>query len=278
MTMLQCHPQNEEAVMTANSFLTDAVERFREPTSDITGDLHFGVDLGTATVVLCAVDDSGRPVYWDFVRCGAVRDGVVVNFSDAATAVTELKGRAEELIGIQVQDAATAHPPGVPKPDARACKFVLETAEIECRNLVDEISAAQALLCLREGALVDVGGGSTGVGIVEDGRIVAVDDRSGGGWHLDLILAGSLGIPIEDAERLKRDGAAEHAPILRPGIERIAASVQQQISGRRVESVHLVGGALRVSGSDDIISKYLGIAAIAYPHSELVTPFGIAMS
>jgi len=276
--MLQRRPQNEEAITAASAFLTGAVERLRHPAPGISGGLHFGIDLGTATVVLCAVDDSGLPVYWDFVRCGAVRDGVVVNFSDAANAVADLKRRAEELIGVPIHNAATAHPPGVPKPDARACRFVLEAADVECRNLVDEVSAAQALLCLQEGALVDVGGGSTGVGIVEDGRIVAVDDRSGGGWHLDLILAGSLGIPVEDAERLKREGAAEYAPILRPGIERIAASVRQQISGRRVGSVHLVGGALRVAGSEDIISKYLGIAAIAYPHSELVTPFGIAMS
>jgi hypothetical protein len=27
-----------------------------------------------------------------------------------------------------------------------------------------------------------------------------------------------------------------------------------------------------------VISRYLGIATVGYPHSELVTPFGIAMS
>src|SRR6202034_4564672 len=97
-------------------------------------------------------------------------------------------------------------PPGVPETEARACRYVLENAGVACRCLVDEVSAAQALLQLRDGAIVDVGGGSTGVGVVEDGELVSLSDRPGGGHHLDLILAGALRLTIEDAERRKRAG------------------------------------------------------------------------
>ena len=42
--------------------------------------------------------------------------------------------------------------------------------------------------------------------------------------------------------------------------------------------MHLVGGAVRVPDAPEIVGRYLGLRAVGYPHSELVTPFGIAMS
>jgi ethanolamine utilization protein EutJ len=269
---------NEDRVSAATKFLNAAARRLRKPAANVTGDLRFGVDLGTATVVLTAVDGSGAPVYWDFLPCEAVRDGVVVNFGDAVAAVRRLKADAETRLSVAVTSAGTAYPPGVPVSDSRACRYVLENAGITCRSLVDEVSAAQALLQLRSGVIVDVGGGSTGVGIVENGAIVQLDDRPGGGRHLDLILAGALNISTDEAERRKRKRPADYIDILRPGVERVAASVERQIAGRAVHSVHLVGGALQLPGADRIVADYIGIDTVAYPHAELVTPFGIAAS
>ena len=155
---------------------------------------------------------------------------------------------------------------------------MLENAGVTCRRLVDEVSAAQALLNLRDGAIVDVGGGSTGVGVVENGALVSLTDMPGGGRHLDLILAGALGLAIEDAEKRKREGGREISSILRPGFERVAHSIGRQIGSRTVGRVHLVGGAVRVAEAPDVIARYLGVPTVGYPHSELVTPFGIAMS
>jgi ethanolamine utilization protein EutJ len=276
--MLMALPSNDDRVTAATAFLNAAARRLRRPAARISGALRFGVDLGTATVVLTALDESDAPVYWDFLPCEAVRDGVVVNFGDAVAAVRKLKADAEEKLGVVVMSAGTAYPPGVPVSDSRACRFVLESAGIDCRSLVDEVSAAQELLKLRSGVIVDVGGGSTGVGVVEGGAIVLLDDRPGGGRHLDLILAGALRISTDEAERLKRRKPADYMDILRPGVERVAASVQRQIDGRSVSSVHLVGGALRLPGADLIVAEYLGINTVAYPHAELVTPFGIAAS
>ncbi|MGS0756480.1 ethanolamine utilization protein EutJ [Roseateles sp. GG27B] len=182
------------------------------------GSLRFGIDLGTATIVLTAVDQALRPVYWDFVRAQVVRDGVVVDFQGAVQAVRELKNRAEAALGTVVAEAATAHPPAVPLSDCRACAYVLQQAGIECRMLVDEVTAANAMLRVADGAVVDVGGGSTGVGVFRHGALVSLTDRAGGGHHLDLILAGALRIPIEEAERRKREQGSDAAQILRPGV------------------------------------------------------------
>ncbi len=267
-----------DSIALARGYLLEAAARWRSPREDFEPPLSFGIDLGTATVVLTAIDAAHRPVYWDSVVCEAVRDGVVVNFAEAVDTVRHLKQVAEDALGAGIESAGTAFPPNVPEADARACRFVLEKAELDCRVLLDEVSAAQSLLAVQEGALVDVGGGSTGVGIVEDGRITSLDDHPGGGHHLDLILAGALKLSIEEAEAQKRAGARDFLPILRPGIERIADTVRRLIGNRQVEAVHLVGGAVRVGGAPEIIARFTGIPTIAYPHCELITPFGIAAS
>jgi len=262
-----------------HAFLDRAAARLRKPARAYDDDtLRFGIDLGTATVVLTAVDGAGRPVYWDFVQCQAIRDGVVVNFADAVAAVQKLKAAAERALGRRLLDAATAHPPGVPQADCRACRYVLEQAEISCRALIDEVSAVQALLGIEEGAVADVGGGSTGVGVFRDGGLVALSDLPGGGHYLDLILAGALRIPVEEAERRKRTATDDYAAILRPGLERIGHLIKQQLGQRPVTSIHLVGGAIRLPEAGAIIARVTGVQTQTYPHSDLVTPFGIAVS
>lgn len=261
----------------AAAFLERAAQRLNAPVAQGDGRLRFGVDLGTATIVLSAVNDAGEPAYWNFLPERAVRDGVVVDFSRAAEAVAELKRRAESALGTPVASAAAAHPPGVPASDCRACRFVLERAGIDCRMLTDEVSAATRLLGIDDGVVVDVGGGSTGVGVLRGGELVRLSDRPGGGHHLDLILAGALRVPIEEAERRKRLEGASHLHVLRPGIERVAQSIRQQC-GDGPHTVHLAGGALMIPGAAQIIEQYLGWPAVGYPHAHLITPFGIALS
>ena len=258
-------------------FLSDAAQRLRRP-AEFSGALRYGVDLGTATIVLTAIDDVKRPVYWDCLRTQVVRDGVVVDFQGAVQAVRELKRRAEAALGRSVDAAATAHPPAVPLSDCRACSFVLQQAGIECRNLVDEVTAANAILGVRDGAVVDVGGGSTGVGVFRDGALASLGDRAGGGHHLDLILAGALRLPIEEAEVRKRERGGEVLQILRPGIERIAASIARLCGEHDPGSVHLAGGALQLPGAGEVIAAYLGWTVQSYGHAELITPFGIAVT
>lgn len=269
-------PSSAQREKGAASFLEEAARRFRKPAARPQGALRFGVDLGTATVVLTAIDDDGAPIYWDALPCEAIRDGVVADFAGAVAAVRKLKRDGEAALGLIITHAATAHPPAVPAADCRACHYVLENAEITCRSLVDEVTAAQALLRIENGAIADVGGGSTGVGIVRGGNIVSVSDQPGGGHHLNLILAGALKIPVEEAEKRKRQ--ADHSDVLRPGLERIATSIARQLGDASVPAIHLVGGAIRLREAGAIVARITGIETRTYPHAELVTPFGIAMS
>ena len=191
--------------------------------------------------------------------------------------VTQLKQVAEAALGRRIDEAATAHPPAVPPSECRACAYVLEQAGIDCRSLVNEVTAANALLGVRDGAVIDVGGGSTGVGVFVDGELRSLSDRAGGGHYLDLILAGALRIPVEDAEARKREQSADVLLMLRPGIERIAASIHLQCGEICPGVVHLAGGALQIPCADTIIEDYLGWRVKSYPHAELITPFGIAV-
>lgn len=273
--LMRIHPDPNLA--RVQRFLDRARVRWREP-GPADGALRFGVDLGTATIVIAAVDAEGQPVYWDFMRAQVVRDGVVVDFHGAVQAVRELKDRAEAVLGTPIEAAATAHPPAVPASDCRACSFVLQQAGIDCRCLVDEVSAANAILQVRNGAVVDVGGGSTGVGVFRDGALATLSDLAGGGHHLDLILAGALRLSVEDAEAHKRENGDRVVQLLRPGIERVAESVRSQCGGQDPGIVHLAGGALQLPGADEVIARYLGWAVQGYRRAELITPFGIALS
>jgi ethanolamine utilization protein EutJ len=266
------------ARLAVEQFLADAAQRVRTPGAVADGILRCGIDLGTATVVLTVIDASDRPVYLDQIRAEVVRDGVVVDFAGAAAAVRELRARAQELLGTELATAATAYPPGIGEADSRACRYVLEQAGFDCRHLVDEVSAAQALLKLDDGAIADVGGGSTGVGVFRHGELAALGDRPGGGHHLNLILAGALSVPVAEAEQLKRANAGDYLGTLKPGIERIADNIGRLLDPRPSGPVHLVGGALMYPGAGQIVSRYLDHPVVEHPHALLVTPFGIALS
>lgn len=244
--------------------------------------LRVGVDLGTASCVLVvlATDPDGgvHPLWVGAEQSGALRDGVVVDFARAAATVGRLKRDAEHGLGLELSSTATAYPPCIPVGDARACRFVCEAAGFDGVTLVDEVSAAQRTLGVVDGVVVDVGGGSTGVGVFRGGELVALDDRPGGGHHLDLILAGALGIGLEDAEPYKRTHPEECAPILVPGLQRIAENVRLLSAGAADLPLHLAGGALMTSGAGAILADYLERTVVTYPHALLITPVGIAKS
>ena len=75
------------------------------------------------------------------------------------------------------------------------------------------------------GAILDVGGGTTGIAVIEDGKVVFTDDEATGGVHLSLVLAGAKKISYEAAEKIKTDrkNNLEVLPIVKPVIEKIAS-------------------------------------------------------
>jgi ethanolamine utilization protein EutJ len=235
-----------------------------------------GIDLGTATCVLAVLDPDGQPAYVASYPSGALRDGVVVEFAAAQRTVCTLKQDAERVLGTTLTAAATAYPPCIAEADARACRFVCEAAGFDKVTLTDEVTAAQQVLGIADGVVIDVGGGSTGVGIYRSGERVALADRPGGGHHLDLVLAGALGITTEEAERRKREDPRGALPHLVPGLERIAESIRLMTADAGDLPLHLAGGALMIPGAAEVVARYLGRETVSYPHALLITPLGIA--
>jgi ethanolamine utilization protein EutJ len=239
-----------------------------------------GVDLGTAFTVVVALDAQDRPLAAASERADVVRDGVVTDFVGAVDLLRRLKAQVEDRLGVTLCAGHGAYPPGVPVGDVRAVRHVLEAADLECTGLVDEPSAANEVLQLDDGVVVDVGGGTTGIAVVRDGAVVHTADEPTGGTHLTLVIAGALGIPIEEAELLKVDPAeqARLFPLVRPVMEKVAAIVVANTRGCHVPQVHLVGGTVAFPGFAEVVAEAGGWPTIVPVHPLYVTPLGIARS
>lgn len=240
--------------------------------------LRVGVDLGTAYTVIMVTDAGGRPLAGATRFADVVRDGVVWDFAGAQRVVGEVKAEVERRIGRPLTHAAVTIPPAVTTSDHRAHRYVIESVGLECTDVVDEPAAANSVLKITDGAVVDVGGGTTGIAILSGGEVIATDDEPTGGKHLTLVLAGALGIPIEEAESAKQDPAnhAAFLPIVRPTLEKIATIVQRQIAGHDVRRIHLVGGTASFTGIAAVVGDITGVPTEVAASPLLVTPLGAA--
>ena len=113
------------------------------------------------------------------------------------------------------------------------------------RQIVDEPTAAAAVLKISDGAVVDVGGGTTGISILKDGKVIYTDDEATGGSHMTMIVAGHYNIPYEEAEILKTDRSkeAEIFPVIKATVEKMATITQKFLTGYQVPAVYVVGGS-----------------------------------
>jgi ethanolamine utilization protein EutJ len=147
-------------------------------------------------------------------------------------------------------------------------------------RLIDEPSAANLVLGLRDGALVDVGGGTTGVAFVQDGEVVSTVDEATGGTHFTLVIAGALGVSLEEAEALKVDPTQQSRllPLVRPVMEKVSSIVARHLGDRSVRAIHLVGGASAFQGMGEVIEERLGIPVQVSAHPMLITPLGLALA
>ena len=141
------------------------------------GRLKVGVDLGTAVV-----DTNNRPIAGISAPSHAIQDGVIVNYYESVQLVTRLKAELEERLGVELPYAAAAIPPGVSEGSVKSIGYVLEGAGFEVTNIVDEPTAAAAVLKITDGAVVDVGGGTTGISILKDGKVIYTDDEATGDY------------------------------------------------------------------------------------------------
>ncbi len=241
--------------------------------------LRVGVDLGTSSIVLTVLDAKNQILYGDFEYDTAVRDGVVVNFMDSVTILSRLKQRAEEVLGVELTTAAGAIPPGTGRGSAKIVANVIESAGFICRKVVDEPTAAAKFLRLKTGTVVDIGGGTTGISIFENGHLTEVLDEATGGFHMTLVLAGNQHVDSQTAEKWKRDQVIEDKiyPIIRPVVEKMATIVKTATTKKIQQPVIVVGGAINFSAFIETFSQTLGMPAFKPENPQFVTPLGIAM-
>lgn len=239
---------------------------------------YTGVDLGTACVVVSVLDEDLRPVAGSYRYADVVRDGMVVDYIGAIRIVREMKEELEKKLGTELVYAAAAIPPGTDALDSGAIKNVVQGAGFEITALPDEPTAANAVLNMRNGAVVDIGGGTTGISVLKDGKVVYVADEPTGGTHFSLVISGAYQLSFEEADAYKRDrkNHRELLPVLKPVIEKVSAIISRHIEGRDVDGIYLVGGTCCLTGIEEIIEKKTGIPTYKPANPMFVTPLGIA--
>jgi ethanolamine utilization protein EutJ len=243
------------------------------------GPVHVGVDLGTAYTVLAVLDEQHRPLAGTYRFAQIVRDGLVVDFVGAVALLKELKQRIEQRLGFELTSGASGYPPGVPLAEVRATAYVLEAAGMTCSGLIDEPTAANNVLQIRDGAIVDVGGGTTGVAVFKDGQVVYTADEATGGTHFSLVIAGARNMSFERAEEAKKDPRQQASlfPVVRPVMEKVGTIVRRHIAGHPVETIYLVGGTVAFPGMAEVIEETTGVKTLIPGQPLFVTPLGIAM-
>ncbi|WP_432738143.1 ethanolamine utilization protein EutJ [Maridesulfovibrio sp. FT414] len=259
-----------------------ALEACIENTVPVSADeqLFVGVDLGTAYIVVVVLNSRKEPVACAMEFARVIKDGLVVDYMGATRITRKLVGELEERLGRKLTHAAIAVPPGTGKKDCTTHQYVVEGAGLEVTNILDEPTAANAVLGLENGVIVDIGGGTTGLSVLENGKVTYVADEATGGTHVTLVLSGSYKIGFEEAEALKKekDRQNEILPVVRPVIQKMGTIVRNHISGRDVSAVYLVGGTCCLKDMEKVVEKEVGRPVYKPANPFLVTPLGIALN
>lgn len=249
------------------------------PQIDKSKKLYTGIDLGTAFIVLAVLDEDKNPVCGAYEFANVIKDGMVVDYIGACDIVKKLKKEIEDKIGVELFDAGVAIPPNTESIDGGVVKNVAEAAGFNVVDVFDEPTAANMILELKDGAVVDIGGGTTGISILKNGKVIKVVDEATGGTHFSLVLSGANKISFEDAETLKRDFKKhkEIFPMLKPVIDKIISIINSAISGTDVDEIILVGGSALLENIEKYIEDNIKIKTLKPKNPMFVTPLGIAM-
>lgn len=264
-----------------NKYIKKFENCIKKPVLDFDkSEFYVGVDLGTANIVLTILDKNGNPVAGATKRSRVVKDGIVVDFMGAISIVKKMKADLEGKLGIEITKGYTAIPPGVETGSVKAIVNVVESAGIDVIEVVDEPTAASYVLGITDGAVIDVGGGTTGISILKNGEVVFVADEPTGGTHMTLVIAGSSGIDFEEAEDIKLDPKRESEVFVKvtPVIQKMATISKKYIEKFDVKEAYLVGGAASFKEAEKIFEKELGMK-VYKPYMPLyITPIGIALT
>ncbi|MBU5439232.1 ethanolamine utilization protein EutJ [Tissierella sp. MSJ-40] len=264
-----------------NKLIKEVEESMKKITSfNKNEELLVGVDLGTAYIVLVVLDQKKKPIACEMEFAQVIRDGLVVDYMGALTIVKRLKEKLEKRLGVFLEKAAIAIPPHTEKANTKTHKYVVEGAGMEVVNILDEPTAANSVLQIDNGVIVDIGGGTTGLAIFKDKEVIYTADEPTGGTHLTLVLAGNYKITFEEAEKIKTDKKrqSEILPIVTPVIQKVSSIIYRHIKDYSVDHIYLVGGTSSLQGVEKIIEKEVHVPTEKPYNPFLVTPLGIAMN
>jgi ethanolamine utilization protein EutJ len=249
------------------------------PVATPAGEVRVGVDLGTAYTVLVVLNEQNLPIAGEYRFTQVVRDGLVVDYIGAVDLLREMKQNVEARLGKKLTHAASGFPPGVPLAEVRSTANVVEAAGMLCHALIDEPSAANNVLNIQDGVIVDIGGGTTGIAVIKEGQVVYTADEATGGTHMSLVIAGGANLSFEAAEAQKTDPAEQSRlfPVVRPVMEKMGTIIAKHISGHQAETIVLVGGTCLFPGIAPVIQQITGLPTQVARHPLFVTPVGIAM-
>jgi len=268
------------AFQYCNQLVSDFEKVIKNPILNKSSVYYTGVDLGTAFIVLAVLDENYQPVAGAYRFANVVKDGMVVDYIGAIRIVKELKQELEQKLGAELTYAAAALPPGTFNLDSGAIKHVVQGAGFEITNLLDEPTAANAALKIKDGAIVDIGGGTTGIAILKGGKVIYVADEPTGGTHFSLVIAGAYKLSFDEADQYKRDfkNHKELIPVLRPVIDKVSSIISNHISEYEVKEIYLVGGTCCLEGMENIIATQTSIPTYKPQNPMFVTPLGIALN
>jgi ethanolamine utilization protein EutJ len=264
---------------TRLSIINSQLKRIEEIINDQTpsvssSPLKVGVDLGTSCIVVIAINIQNEIAAAFLEWSDVVKDGVVLDYWKAIQLVKKLVGQVESKCNTTVKAVSTSFPPGT---DPYISINVIKAAGYEVEAIVDEPTSFAGLLNLQNGAVVDIGGGTTGISVVEAGKVVYVADEPTGGHHVTLTIAGNRKISYEEAELLKRnDSSGNLKAIVAPVFQKMTDIVQEHITGYTVDEIYLTGGTCCFPGITDVFSETFPDKKIIKPYNPLYsTPLAI---
>lgn len=260
------------------------VEKFekvvKNPILNRAKEYYTGVDLGTACIVLTVLNEKKEIIAGAYRYANVLKDGMVVDYLGAIRIVKELKEEIENKLNETLVYAGAAIPPETDSIDGGAVKNVVEAAGFELINLLDEPTAANELLEIKNGAIVDIGGGTTGISILKNGKVIYIADEPTGGTHFSLVISGAYKMSFDEAELYKRNNKNhdEILPVVLPVIEKISSIVKKHICNYDVDEIFIVGGTCCLKGIEDIMEKNIGKKVIKPKNPMFITPIGIGKS
>lgn len=240
----------------------------------ISKDWFLGIDLGTCNIVSIVIDKDANPIATRLDQADVVRDGIVWDFFGAVAIVKKQLASLQQQLGVEFTTAATSYPPGT---DPRISVNVLEAVGLKVTHIVDEPSAVANMLRLKSAAVVDIGGGTTGIAVIKDGQVVYSGDEATGGHHVSLTIAGSLNLSIEEAETKKKQQGTEIWPIVKPVFEKMADIVKDHLKNYQVDEIYLSGGSCALPGVGTLFEQLFPKHKVILPSLPIfITPLAIA--